>query len=251
MKQNNYDDFDKMMESVMKKNLGSVHASQDLINKTLLKINEEKNKPQQEKKESKKKPFIIPIAFVSGLAALLIALVGVSVMFFSFNKGKNGTNGLSTRKAATGNAGGSYSEDEEENMDIKGMKIESAGNDESIGEDEGIDEDEDGVDAAVYGPKSLTIDGDNNSSDGYTVIKSYYTDDQVTVGYVASDRNGSYATSLNGYLSSSDYTTPFDSLNNYYYSIQDKVWDSSIAQGNLKDSVKNPDMINPDNKTNS
>ena len=54
MKQNNYDDFDKMMESVMKKNLGSVHASQDLINKTLLKINEEKNKPQQEKKESKK-----------------------------------------------------------------------------------------------------------------------------------------------------------------------------------------------------
>ena len=246
MKQNNYDEFDKMMESVMKKNLGSVHASQDLINKTLLKINEEKNKPQQEQKESKKKPFIIPIAFVSGLAALLIALVGVSVMFFSFNKAKDGSKVLSTKKSAADTAG-AYSEDDEENMDIKSMDkgVIETNNAECV--EEGEDEVE-AVDGSVYGNKNLGLD---NDSDDYAVITSYYTDDQVAVGKVAADNSSSLGSGyFNGY-STTEYNSPFDSLNNYYYSIQDKVWDSEITQGNMKDAIKNPDFLNPDNKTNS
>lgn len=247
MKQNNYDEFDKMMESVMKKNLGSVHASQDLINKTLLKINEEKNKPQQEQKESKKKPFIIPIAFVSGLAALLIALVGVSVMFFSFNKAKDGTNGL-TKKSAVDTAGQAFSEDDEENMNVKSVeKAEAVMETVADGGDSVEDESVDSV--AAYGNKNLG--GDKDSVDGYAVISSYYTDDQVTVGKVATDSSNDQGSAYyNGYMTT-DYTSPFDSLNNYYYSIQDKVWDSEITQGNIKDTIKNPDFLNPDNKTNS
>lgn len=245
MKQNNYDDFDKMMESVMKKNLGSVHASQDLINKTLLKINEEKNKPQQEQKESKKKPFIIPIAFVSGLAALLIALVGVSVMFFSFNKAKDGAKNLSSKKAATDAAGGLDAEDMEENMEFQQAEavdsLETA--DDSVDE-----EDDEGSDSYLYAGNQ---NGEKKSVDGYGVITNYYTGDQIAVGKVATDEAGSFGSGYyNGYTSS-DYTSPFDSLNNYYYSIQDKVWDSSITQGNMKDTIKNPDFINPENKTNS
>ncbi|MBO7426434.1 MAG: hypothetical protein J6U23_12235 [Clostridiales bacterium] len=243
MKQNNNDNFDKMMESVMKKNLGSVHASQDLINKTLLKINEEKNKPQQEQKESKKKPFIIPIAFVSGLAALLIALVGVSVMFFSFNKAKDGTKNLSTKKAATDAMGEADSEDMEVKQQIEA--VEAVDSFETVAED--IEEDDDSS-GYLYAGNSK---GDTKSLDGYGVITNYYTDDQVAVGKVATDEAGSFGSGYyNGYTSS-EYTSPFDSLNNYYYSIQDKVWDSEITQGNMKDTIKNPDFINPENKTNS
>lgn len=250
MTQKHYDDFDKKMEAVMKKNLGSVHASQDLINKTLLKINEEKNKPQQEQKESKKKPFIIPIAFVSGLAALLIALVGVSVMFFSMNKAK-GSNKITTKDA--GSRGVAPQVDGgEEKMRIESIDETNAEAEDStygnkvatLGLDDEESEDVDSVDNSYW---------DSGNSKAYAVMPgSYYTDDQVAVGQIAADRTIDYGSSFyNGYVST-NYVSPFDSLNNYYYSIQDKVWDPSISQGNIKDSVKNPDFMNQnDNKTNS
>ena len=79
-----YDDFDKKLEAVMKKNLQDTHASQDLINKTLLRLGEAKT--QAVVTPVKKKKRAIPVALISGIAAILLALVGVTFVFLRLSK---------------------------------------------------------------------------------------------------------------------------------------------------------------------
>ena len=83
------DEFDIKLAAVMKKNMSNVSASDDLIMKTLARVREEEAKKQATVSPLKpKKARKIPIAMVSGIAAAVIALVGVAVVFGVLGKNK-------------------------------------------------------------------------------------------------------------------------------------------------------------------
>jgi hypothetical protein len=215
-----YDDFDKKLEAVMKKNLGSVHASRDLINKTLLKVSEEKQK-QEEK--PKKKPFIIPIPLISGIAAVLIALLGLSALFFGL-RGKQTDQIIKTDTASL----------------IKDVPKGDPAKNEIEGSADVASESEEKVES--YSVKAGGTDGAGGQLSVDAVNINCYTGSGTSAGQVYEDNLKQYMHSsvdygVYDYMSAS---TPFDSLNNYYFSIESKVWDSE-GLPDIMDDAKNPD----------
>ena len=87
------DEFDIKLAAVMKKNMSNVSASDDLIAKTLARVREEEAKKQATvsplKPKQKGKARRTPVAMISGIAAAVIAVVGVAVMFGVMNSKKN------------------------------------------------------------------------------------------------------------------------------------------------------------------
>ena len=212
-----YDDFDKKLEAVMKKNLQNTHASQDLINKTLLRLGEEQTKAKVTPVKKKK---AIPIALISSIAAILLALVGVLFLFLRVSNVKSDDNVAKvpdkTEERSTPTEMAAEEVDAVE--DIKTREIES----------------EDGV--STYGvdstwsndTKTATLGGGVEKSEDVEVVpvaKNYYTGGNIAIGEEATK---TYNTQdAFGMFNFADVTTPFDSLNNFYFTIEDRMYASA------------------------
>ena len=86
------DDFDIKLAAVMKKNMSNVSASDELIMKTLARVREEENKKQAKVSPLKpKRAGRMPAAMISGIAAAVIALMGVAVVFGVMYNRKSGS----------------------------------------------------------------------------------------------------------------------------------------------------------------
>lgn len=207
-----YDDFDKKLEAVMKKNLQDTHASQDLINRTLLRLGEAKT--QAVVTPVKKKKRVIPVALISGIAAILLALVGVTFVFLRLSKVTSKSD-KDVRKAGD-TAKISVAEAKDESIEIDGgsrdkdLKIENNSNTLTYGSNE--ESEEDSIECVSIASDSVT--SGNYYSGGNYAVGEYFTKDRSSMYYFGS-------------FNFSSVTSPFDELNNFYFSIEDRTYTSS------------------------
>ncbi|MBO7449528.1 MAG: hypothetical protein J6U54_04095 [Clostridiales bacterium] len=216
-----YDDLDKKLESVMKKNLSGTKASDELIRQTLNRINMEKlnngNGSKGNSGKGPKKPHV-PVALISGIAAAVIAVVGVGLIITAVNNGK-ANKSSDTISSAINSISPADS----------GEKVLST----SANVAEDIEE-IDSVDSVYAGSKSDSIALEDSSN-------HYMSNGDVAAGELRNDLNrtsNSWDSVFN--LGGS----PFNSLNNYYSSIENKVWSAFEKQGdnigNSSDYGKKP-----------
>lgn len=81
--------LDKKIEATLKSNLNSISASDDLIAKTLMRLNEEQsNKGAKVSPMPVKRKKHVPIALISSIAAGCIAVAGVAFLIYGRNSAK-------------------------------------------------------------------------------------------------------------------------------------------------------------------
>lgn len=83
----NNSNLDKKIEAALKANLNSISASDELIARTLEKLNQA-NSGATVTPMPKKKRKVVPVAIISAIAASLIAIVGASFILWSTNNQK-------------------------------------------------------------------------------------------------------------------------------------------------------------------
>ena len=211
-----YDDLDKKLESVMKKNLSGTKASDELIRQTLNRINAEKlnngNGSNGNSGKGPKKPHV-PVALISGIAAAVIAVVGVGLIAITVNRGNTEKSSDTISTAIN-----SISPADEEKVLSTSANVMS-----DVEKVDSID--------SVYAEGA---DLDDNPS-------YYMSNGDVAAGELRNDPNRT-SNSWDSVFNTAG--SPFNSLNNYYSSIENKVWSAFEKQGdnigNSSDYGKKP-----------